>query len=387
MPEQVRTSGGGAPSVAAQRKDDHLRLAMAQHDGVRPRDWDHVRFVHHALAGGASANVSLASPAFGWTVPFYVSGMTGGSPKAAEVNRGLGIMARETGVPVAVGSMAIALREPGVAPTFEVLREENPEGFVMANTNANVTGAQAAQLVEIMAADALQVHVNAPQEIAMPEGDRDFRHWPDAIEEIVDAVGVPVIVKEVGAGLSRGTVAMLRERGVSGVDVAGRGGTDFGAIESARREGGARGYLAGWGQSAPACLLDVVGLAGVGAVAEGDGVSVDTVPTGGAARVALLASGGVRHPLDVVRALALGADAVGVAGTFLATLLEDGVDALIALVVRWKDELTDLMALLGASDVPALRRTDVLVSGPVREFAELRGIDVSGLARRSTFSA
>lgn len=397
-------SGLGAPSGAlsetARRKDDHLRLAMAQHTPDRPRDYDHVTFVHHALAGGASDAVSLASPAFGWPVPLYVSGMTGGTEQATRVNRGLGVLGRETGLPVAVGSMGIVLREPETAASFTVVREENPDGFVLANTNANVTGAQAAHLVDVLGADALQVHLNAPQEIAMPEGDRDFSRWADAVAEIVAAAGVPVVVKEVGAGLSRGTIAVLRDLGVAAVDVAGRGGTDFGAIESARRPESERAYLAGWGQSAVTSLLEAAGLDGVGRASSGlaSGVAgTAALGTGGlatglpgssgpAAGVALLASGGVRHALDVVRALALGADAVGVAGTFLHTLLEDGPDALVALVQRWLSEIRDLMALLGADDVPALRRTDVLLSGPVREYAELRGLDVTAYARRSSWS-
>lgn len=362
-------------SPTARRKDDHLRLALAQHDPARTRDTDHVRFVHHALAGGAAAKVSLASPAFDWSVPLYVSGMTGGSEQAAQVNRGLGVVARETGLPVAVGSMGIVLREPETLGTFAVLREENPDGFVLANTNANVSAQDAATLVGALAANALQVHVNAPQEIAMPEGDRAFGHWLGAIEEIVAAVDVPVIVKEVGAGLSRGTVAALRDLGVGGVDVAGRGGTDFAAIESARRGAvdapGTRGYLAGWGQSAVTCLLESADLPGVGASRDG---------------VALLASGGVRHALDVVTLLALGADAVGVAGEFLRVLVADGAGALVTLVEQWLEEIADIMALLGADSVAQLRSTDVLLLGPVREVAELRGIDVAAFARRSPWS-
>lgn len=231
----------------------------------------------------------------------------------------------------------------------------------------------------------------------MPEGDRDFTAWRDNIAEIVDAVEVPVIVKEVGAGLSRGSIAVLRDLGVGGVDVAGRGGTDFGAIESARRAGGARSYLASWGQSAVSALVDAAGLEGVGPWGR-DAAGIGTRGAGAAGvlgssapapvdeRVALLASGGVRHPLDVVRALALGADAVGVAGQFLQVLVTEGPSALVDTVQEWLEEIRDLMALLGAPDIRALRRTDVLLSGPVREFAELRGIDAAAYARRSAWS-
>ena len=171
---------------------------------------------------------------------------------------------------------------------------------------------------------------------------------------------VPVIVKEVGFGLSRQTVTWLREAGVAVADVGGRGGTNFARIENSRRAGGDYAYLEGWGQSTVSCLLD----------APGD------FPT-------LLASGGVRNPLDVLKALALGAKGVGVAGTFLALAVDGGVDALVTEINRWKEHLAQLMATVGAPTVPALTGTDLLVRGSVREFCELRGIDAAALSARS----
>lgn len=222
----------------------------------------------------------------------------------------------------------------------------------------------------------------------MPEGDRDFRHWRDNIAEIVSGLEVPVVVKEVGAGLSGETVALLRDSGVAAVDVAGRGGTDFAAIESARWAHGERAYLAGWGQSAVCSLLDVGQIGGVGATAETAEVDLDSPAAGesGRSSVVLLASGGVRHPLDVVRALALGAQSVGAAGTFLRAVTESGPEGLIELVSGWLVELRDLMALLGARSIADLRRTDLLLTGPVREYAELRGVPVAHYARRASWT-
>ncbi|MGO1912784.1 MAG: alpha-hydroxy-acid oxidizing protein, partial [Corynebacterium sp.] len=211
---------------------------------------------------------------------------------------------------------------------------------------------------------ALQVHVNPAQELVMPEGDRDFRHWLDRIAEIVEAVDVPVVVKEVGFGLSADSVAELAARGVTTVDVSGRGGTNFIDIENHRRSRQEYTYLSGWGQSTPECLLDTVH------------------GPGGAPTVHVLASGGVRTPLDVVRALALGARAVGVSGHFLHVLLTDGPDALVEELDAWTDQVRTLMTLLGAPDVPSLTSTDVLVTGETAEFARLRGIDLPSLARR-----
>lgn len=359
----MTTDDPGRAAQDARRKDDHIRLASAQHAEPRTHDFDHVRPMNHPLAAGDRGQVSLATAGrvLAWDVPLYVNGMTGGTEHTLTINRALARAARETGVPIASGSTGILHRDPAAIPSFRVLRELNPDGVVLANVNANLSPAQARRSVEILEADALQVHVNPAQEIVMPEGDRDFTRWADHIAAIVEGVGVPVIVKEVGAGMSRGTVARLRDLGVAAVDLSGRGGTDFAAIESARRDDGGMAYLADWGQSTVEGLLDAA--------------SVDGVD--------LLASGGVRHPLDVVRALALGATAVGVAGGFLRVLLTEGEAALVNRIQVWLEQVGDVMTLLGARTVADLRRVDLLITGPVREFCDLRGIDASAYARRS----
>lgn len=346
------------------RKDEHLALALTQHGSPGPNDFDLVRFVHHALPDTDTARGDLRARVAGaeWAFPFYLNGMTGGSAKTGEINRQLAIAARETGIAIAAGSLSAYLKDKGAAQSYRVLRDEHPHGFVMANVNPNacLDGVRAA--IDLLQADALQIHINAAQETVMPEGDRDFRHWAAMIEGAVRYAGVPVIVKEVGFGLSRETLARLHGLGVRWADVSGRGGTDFARIENARRAGADFDYLTGWGQSAPAALLEA------GTLAE---------------RPELLASGGVRTPLDVLRALALGARAVGVSGHFLHVLVNQGLDALIAEIRRWQAQLRQLLALAGAPDVAALAHADLILGGSLREYAELRGVDVAAFAARS----
>ncbi|MGW4635279.1 type 2 isopentenyl-diphosphate Delta-isomerase [Nocardia sp. NPDC004415] len=353
--------------IYGSRKDDHVRLAVAQHHQRRAgNQFDEVGFVHQALAGTAESAVSLATELAGthWPVPLYINAMTGGSARTGEVNRGLAIAAREAGVPIASGSMSAYLADPAVAPTYRVLREENPDGFVLANVNANATPEMARRAIDLIAADALQIHVNTIQEIVMPEGDRDFSAWPRQIAALVAGVDVPVIVKEVGFGMSRAAVARLADLGVSIVDVSGRGGTDFATIENARRPREDFAYLAGWGQSAVAGLIDAA-------------------PVAAERGVALLGSGGVRNPLDVVRALALGAKAVGASGQFLSILEDEGVDALVTTLTGWLTQIRQLMVVLGAHTVADLTATDVLLTGELAEFSRLRGIDPGEFANRT----
>lgn len=349
---------------ASRRKDDHLRLAAEQQGrpGAGGNGFDDVAFVHHALGGIDADLVDLAVEVAGarWSLPFYINAMTGGSEKTGRVNRELAIAARETGVAIASGSVSAALDDPALAPTFRVIRDENPDGFVFANVGVERSPDDARRAVDLLGADALQVHLNSVQETVMPEGSRAFSSWESSLAAIVAASAVPVVVKEVGFGLSTDTLSRLRDLGVGFADVAGRGGTDFARIENDRRATGDFAYLGGWGQSAVECLLDAP-----------------------AVRPVLLASGGVRTPLDVVRALALGARAVGASGTFLASVLDGGAPALVTRLEEWTHHLRALLALLGAPSPAALGGTDLIVTGRSAEFARARGVDLAPLGRRS----
>ncbi|MFF3645506.1 type 2 isopentenyl-diphosphate Delta-isomerase [Streptomyces sp. NPDC002564] len=349
--------------MISQRKDDHVRLAVEHQRGLSGHNqFDEVSFVHHALAGIDRPDVSLATNFAGisWQVPLYINAMTGGSESTGIINRDLAIAARETGVAVASGSMSAYFKDPSCAGTFSVLRKENPDGFVLANVNATASVDKAQRAVDLVRANALQIHINTAQETPMPEGDRSFSSWVPQIEKIVAAVDVPVIVKEVGNGLSRETVLLLESLGVRVADLGGRGGTDFARIENGRREVGDYAFLHGWGQSTAACLLD-------------------TQDVG----IPVLASGGVRNALDVTRALALGASGVGVSGGFLRTLKDDGVSALIAQISTWLDQLAALQTMLGARTPADLRRCDVLIQGDLRTFCADRGIETAPFAQRS----
>ena len=353
-------------SQRASRKDEHLELAMRLHGQDRAGAFDDVSFIHHSLPGVSAEQVDIGTTVLGcrWEVPFYINAMTGGTQATAAINAGLAEAAAEAGVAIACGSQHVALRDPERADGFHVIRRRAPGAFVLANVGPTVSPQEALQAVEMLEANALQIHLNAAQELVMPEGDRDFRDWPERIAAIVAAVPVPVVAKEVGFGLSRRAMAMLERAGVAAVDVAGAGGTDFIAIENERRSRRDYSYLTGWGQSAVLCLLDALW---------GD------EPTG----LPVFASGGVRTPLDVVRSLALGARAVGVSGHFLRTLVKNGLDGLRRELRTWTDHVRTLMTLLGAADVGQLRDTDVLVTGETAERARLLGIDPAQLAHRS----
>ena len=363
---KVERSVGEASLITQRRKNEHIVLATEQYQAQADAGFDAVRLMPNALpqialeevdasvrvlnvggnsVGGNSAGENNAK----WRSPLYINAMTGGSAAAQEINAQLARVAAKTGVAMASGSLSAALRDATLRDTFSVIRSENPHGFVMANVSAGTSSDDALRAVSMLQANALQVHLNAAQELVMPEGDRDFRDWLHDIERIVracEAERVPVIVKETGCGMTARDVLRLRDVGVRTVDVSGRGGTNFVAIENARRARGAnvlgiRGnydYLANWGLTTVESLRDIRNC---------EALKSDPVE--------IFASGGVRTPLDVVRALALGASAVGVAGEFLHTLVHEGEDALAQQITEWQEQIRVIMALLGCTTVADLQ--------------------------------
>ena len=359
--------------MAQSRKDDHIRLAAAQQEQLTGgrNAFDDVDFIHHALAGINLDAVDITTQLGPWTLPapIYINGMTGGTDTALPINTALAKAAAATGVPMASGSVAVALEQPETASSFTVIREHNPDGIVWANLGAGRTLDHAKAAVDLLAADGLQIHVNPIQETVMPEGSRDFSDWLALIEDIVSGVDVPVVVKEVGFGLSAKTVQQLYDVGVRIVDVAGTGGTNFARIENDRSphpstviDAHAKwDWLEPMGLTAVDCLLDL-------ASTQSD--------------LTVVASGGVRNPLDVVRAQALGARAVGLAGVMLRVAMSDGAEGVTEVLNLFTTRIRQVYALLGAANANQLRSTDVIITGASAERARARNIDVTRFADR-----
>lgn len=341
-------------SQQAHRKDEHLSLATASYARAHAHHYfDQVRLIHDALPETAvdavDPTVQLADGIrLDW--PFYLEAMTGGSKQAAKVNRALARLANKHHLAMATGSLSVALKEPAARPSFTVVREENPDGVVIANLGADASLDKAQAAVDLLGADALELHLNAAQELVMPEGDRQF-YWLDNIARLVDRLAVPVIVKEVGFGMSRTTVARLQAAGVKLINVSGRGGTNFAMIENRRNHQLDMADLNDWGQTTPEALLEARN-----------------------ADATIIASGGVTCPLDVIKAGVLGARAVGVAGFFLNFLIRSGAPALDQVLTDWQTELPRLLTLVGAQRFSDLSRVDFVLTGPLYEYAQQRGL-------------
>lgn len=339
-------------SQQAHRKDEHLSLATATYQRAHQHHYfDQVRLIHNALPEMAvkdvDHHVQLADGLqLEW--PFYLEAMTGGSNQAAKINRTLAQLASKHHLAMATGSLSVALKEPATRPSFTVVREENPDGIVIANLGADASLENAQTAIDILGANALELHLNAAQELVMPEGDRDF-HWLNNIASLVDKLDLPVIVKEVGFGMSRTTIDRLKNVGVQLVNVSGRGGTNFAMIEDRRNHQLDLDDLADWGQTTPESLLEARGN-----------------------KATIIASGGITCPLDVVKAGVLGAQAVGVAGYFLNILIRDGATALDEILTEWQTELPRLLTLLGCRNFRDLQKIPFVLQDDLYSYAQQR---------------
>ncbi|MBM6614591.1 type 2 isopentenyl-diphosphate Delta-isomerase [Desemzia sp. RIT804] len=346
------------------RKNEHVSLAEHFYTETHQTDFDHIRFVHHSIPETGTQKIDLSTSFAGlsMTQPFYINAMTGGSSWTKKVNEKLATVARETGLLMASGSLSAGLKDPSVADSFTIIRETNPNGQILANLGGGQTLENAKKAINLIQANGLQIHLNTPQEIVMPEGDRDFSSWLTKLEQIVKGVDVPVIVKEVGFGMSRETMQQLASIGVKTIDVSGKGGTNFAQIENYRRTKNSMDFLEDWGQSTAISLLEAQPLMG---------------------STEILASGGIRTQMDILKSLSLGAHAAGISGYFLHYVLQHGVDETIAHVEQIKEQLVAVMTLLGAESVADLQKTDLIITGPVRDWCEARDIDYRSFARRN----
>ncbi|MBO0451766.1 type 2 isopentenyl-diphosphate Delta-isomerase [Candidatus Enterococcus murrayae] len=344
------------------RKDEHVSLARAFHQKPKENDFDAIRLMHSSLVNTRPEDIDLSTEILGLklSVPFYINAMTGGSEKTKKINHDLAIIARETNLMMATGSVSAALKDPNVADSYTVVREVNPNGLILGNMGAGRTSDDAKKIVDLLQADGMQIHLNVPQELVMPEGDRDFHEWSKNIEETIQQLTVPVIVKEVGFGMNRETIQQLQELNVKAVDVSGRGGTSFSQIENARRKKRELNYLDDWGQSTVISLLEAQ---------EFDDLTI-------------LASGGIRDAYDIFKALCLGAKAVGISATILDELISHGIDGAVEMIEDWKTQLQRLYLMTDKSTTADLIHNPIILSGSPKDWCQARGIDYKKLAAR-----
>jgi isopentenyl-diphosphate delta-isomerase len=333
--------------VLASRKADHLRICLEEN--VRPPNrrtgLERYRFVHQALPEIDLTEVDLRVEILGKRLrsPLLVASMTGGTDEARVINRRLAQAAAALGLGMGVGSQRTALEEPDWADTYRV-RDVAPDILLLANLgavqlNISYTIDHCQRAVDMIEADALVLHLNPLQEALQPGGDTRFRGLLGKIRTVCQALPVPVIVKEVGYGLSVGVARQLAEAGVSALDVAGAGGTSWSEVERHRSLEPAQDRVAAqfvdWGIPTAESLRLVH----------------ESMP-----HLPLIASGGLETGIEVAKCIALGADLASVAWPLLRpALLSD--QAVIEALETISQTLRVAMFCIGAPNIAALKST------------------------------
>ncbi len=342
-------------SAHSRRKAEHLDLAATDAVAFKGKTtlFDEVHLTHDALPELHVDHIDLATPLVGRTLaaPLLIAGMTGGVDRAVDINRDLAAVAQELGLGFGLGSMRPML-EDGVTDGY-LVRDVAPDAVILGNIGV-VQARQASieqlrDLIGRSGVDALAIHLNPGQEVVQPGGDTDFRGGIEAIGRLGSELGTPIVVKETGCGLSGSVGERLVAAGVRWVDTGGAGGTSWVGVETLRaRATRSLGELYwDWGIPTAASVAQLA-------------------PTG----LNIIATGGVRHGLDIARAIALGARAGGMARPFLMAWNQGGRDAVRDLATRVVNEIRVAHLLTGSANPAELRNKPTVLGAELRRWVE-----------------
>jgi isopentenyl-diphosphate Delta-isomerase len=342
------------------RKADHIELCATGDVGFHAKTTllEHVDLIHDSLPELALDEIDLSAPILGKQLraPLFISAMTGGTARARDINKELASIAEERGYGFGLGSQRAMLRGDR-DDTYQV-RDVAPTALILGNIGAvqarELSTDAVTDLIGRVGADALCVHLNPAQEIVQPGGDRYFAGALGAIERLAEELQVPVVAKETGCGIGPRVARRLARAGVRHVDVSGAGGTSWVAVETERADAGARSLgtaLREWGVPTAAAIL----------IAKKARPRFETI----------LASGGIKSGLDAAKAIALGAHAAGIARPVLQALVAGGRAGAVRFLEQVEAELRAVMLLVGAGNVRALRKSQVVMSGDLPRWAEL----------------
>ncbi len=344
------------------RKLDHLKYSIALNDGPNTSGFSDISLVHNCLPNLSWNDLDISTSIAGIALshPLIINAITGGANDVTPINERIAEFASLTNTAMAIGSQYAALENPEVQHSYKIVREKNPKGIIFANLGAYVTPQQAQLAVDMIDAQAIQIHLNVAQEIMMTEGDRDFTGYLANIASIVDKVNVPVIVKEVGCGIAQEQAILLAEIGIKAIDVGGTGGTNFLAIEAARRQSVVNSETLSWGIPTVISAVEVMSV----------------LPK----HIDMMVSGGIRTSLDVVKSLALGGAATGMATPIVRMLYEKDMNSAVSWFQQFLHEIQCYMLLLGSANIRELGMTPLIISGYSKEWLMTRGIDITKYA-------
>ncbi|MEW5799348.1 MAG: type 2 isopentenyl-diphosphate Delta-isomerase [Bacteroidota bacterium] len=342
-----------AKRTTSSRKRDHVLLTVNKDVTFRQKTngFDRWEFVHNALPEINLSDVDTQTTFLGknLSLPLMISCMTGGYKEAEKINRELAEVCEEFHLAMGVGSQRQAMEDKTYHSTFSIARKSAPSIPLVGNIGAPEVAvlndvSPILRLAEMIQADAFAVHLNPLQEFLQPEGNTNFKGVLNGIEKLVKQLPIPVIVKEIGAGISGEVALRLINAGVTYIDVAGAGGTSWAGVEILRRNETKEqkeqwNPFWDWGIPTADALQEVAGLK-------------QQFPA-----LTVIGSGGISRAVDGAKAIALGVDLVASARPMLKALMHGGTNELKSMIAHWQKEFSGIMFLLGAKSVNELKST------------------------------
>ncbi|MDT7875485.1 MAG: type 2 isopentenyl-diphosphate Delta-isomerase [Sulfolobaceae archaeon] len=354
------------------RKVEHVEICLYnQVENFTTNYFEYVKLIHQALPGFAFSDVDVSVEFLGkrMSAPIIITGMTGGTEELGKLNEIIAEVAEEIGIGMGVGSQRIAIEKKETSSTFAIARKKAPTIPIIANLGAPqlVKGyglKEIEEAIQMIEADAIAIHFNPAQEVFQPEGDTDYSYTIlDNLVDISKSLNVPIIIKETGSGISMEVASLFYSKGFRYFDVSGQGGTSWIAVEMYRglRRGNwkaesAKNFL-DWGIPTAASIIETR----IGAP--------DSV---------IIGSGGIRNGLDVIKALALGANIGGFALPALKAAIR-GKESLRDFLKRTIFEIKTAMFLSGSKSIKDVYKSPIVIFGHLRDWLDSRGINLSTL--------
>ena len=342
----------GKHAEISDRKKEHIELCLTDNARFKNKSagFDLYDFEHYAITEVDINKINFKTTFLRKKInyPFLISCMTGGTSKAGNINAELASAANVLNIPLGVGSQRQALESDKHLDTYKIIRKKAPGIPILGNLGAaqlvKIKPIEKIQsLVDLVEADAMVIHVNPLQELLQSEGEADFTGLLRRLEKLVQKLKVPVIVKEVGSGISRKAAQKILETGVKGIDVAGAGGTSWAGVELLRNENQNDLEFWDWGIPTAKCIKDIA-------------------PMKEYHEFTLIGSGGINSAFDAAKALALGADIVASARLILQTLDKSNVDGVVKLIHNWFETIKKIMFLTGSSNLMEFSHRNNLIN-------------------------
>ncbi|MDL2246587.1 type 2 isopentenyl-diphosphate Delta-isomerase [Methanobrevibacter sp. OttesenSCG-928-K11] len=350
--------------MISDRKLEHLLICKNYdvHYKHKTTGFEDIELIHNALPEINKEEIDISTEVFGKKLesPLFITAITGGHPSAKKINKELAIASEQKQIGLGLGSQRAAVENADLVDTYTIAREYAPSSLLIGNIGAPQID-YALNAVEMLDADILAIHLNPLQESIQPEGDINAKGYINSISKITETVDVPVMIKETGTGISAECAIDLEKSGIDYIDVAGAGGTSWAAVETYRADDRYLGETFwDWGIS----------------------TAISTVEVASSVNVPIISSGGIRSGLDAAKAIALGADAAGIALPMLKEAYL-GHENIIEYINKFNQSLKIAMFLVGANNLEELKTSNLIIKGEAKEWLNERGFNTKQYARRN----